>query len=149
DSALLNLEDVYRIMVLYCEEGSEEQLAEKLVKSGLAEYAEPDHIMYLNTPPNDPLYYLQRGWEQTNNRDIDAETAWASQTGSASIRVAVMDTGIDYNNDDLGNGVWNTGGAKVRGGYNYHDGNGNPFDNDITSSHGTAVAGIIGAYRNN
>ena len=65
DSAFLNLEDVYRIMILYCEEGDEEQLAETLVKNGLAEYAEPDHIMYLDTPPNDPLYYLQRGWEQT------------------------------------------------------------------------------------
>lgn len=143
------LEDVFYLAIIYCKEGNEEVLANKLVQSGLVDYAEPDHIMYLDTPPNDLQYWLQSGWEQYNNVDIDAETAWQTQTGSPNVKVAIIDTGIDYNNDDLGNGTWNTSGAKVRGGYNYHDDNSNPFDNDITSSHGTAVAGIVGAYRNN
>lgn len=143
------LEDVFYLAVIYCKEGGEELLANKLLKLGLVDYAEPDQIMYLNTPPNDPQYWLQSGWEQSNDVDIDVETAWQTQTGSPNIKVAILDTGIDYNNNDLGNGAWNTSGTKVRAGYNYYDGNNNPFDNDITSSHGTAVGGIVGAYRNN
>ncbi|MBK0383940.1 S8 family serine peptidase [Pedobacter sp. SD-b] len=148
--SLKNEDDhVYNIVVIDCKEGNEEALAKKLLKTGLFEYVSPDYKLYLDTPPNDNAYYLQAGLDQANDIDIDVEDAWLTNTGSPNVRVAILDTGIDYNNDDLGNGTWNVAGAKVRAGYNYYDGNSNPLDNDITSSHGTAVGGIIGAYRNN
>lgn len=149
DSLKTEDDNIYNIVVIDCKEGNEEALAKKLLKTNLFEYVSPDYKLYLDTPPNDNAYYLQRGLDQANDIDIDIEDAWLTNTGSSNVKVAILDTGIDFNNDDLGNGTWNVAGAKVRAGYNYYDGNSNPLDNDITSSHGTSVGGIIGAYRNN
>lgn len=52
--------------------------------------------------------------------------------------VAVIDTGIDYNNPNLGGG-W---GNRVIGGWNFVANNSNPMDDN---GHGTFVAGIIGS----
>jgi subtilisin family serine protease len=52
--------------------------------------------------------------------------------------VAVIDTGIDYNNPDLGGG-W---GNRVIGGWNFVNNTSNPMDDN---GHGTNVAGIIGS----
>ncbi len=52
--------------------------------------------------------------------------------------VAVIDTGIDYNNPALGGG-W---GKRVIAGYNFVANNTNPMDDN---GHGTHVAGIIGS----
>jgi subtilisin family serine protease len=55
------------------------------------------------------------------------------------LTAAVIDTGIDYNNPDLGSGFG--AGLKVEAGYNFADGN--PDPNATASQHGTAVAGLI------
>lgn len=119
DSVKIEEDNIYNIVVIDCKVGKEEELAKKLIKTGLFEYVSPDYKLYLNTAPNDNAYSLQRGLDQSNDIDIDIEDAWLTNTGSSAVRVAILDTGIDYNNDDLGNGTWNTTGAKVRGGYNY------------------------------
>ena len=55
------------------------------------------------------------------------------------IKIAVIDTGVDYNHPDLfGFGV----DGKVVGGYDFVDNDGTPID---TNGHGTEVAGIIAA----
>ena len=59
-------------------------------------------------------------------------------TASAGYTVAVIDTGIDYNNPDLGGG-W---GKRVIGGYDFYNNDSDPMDDN---GHGTNVAGIIGA----
>jgi len=74
------------------------------------EYAEPNHIYEHNdSPPNDPFYFLQRGFEQPNDIDIDANRAWDFSTGNSSIRVGVIDNGVDYHNPDLSGGFGNGG----------------------------------------
>jgi subtilisin family serine protease len=112
-------------------------------------FAEPDYLMKNNDvpAPNDPYFYLQRGWEQANDRDIDLLRAWDFTRGSNVVRVGVLDSGIDYHNPDLGNGSFGAG-HKVSGGYDYIDDDSDP-DDAGNSSHGTAVAGIIGAFSNN
>jgi subtilisin family serine protease len=60
-----------------------------------------------------------------------------SYTGTG-YTVAVIDTGIDYNNTDLGGG-W---GKRVVGGYDFYNNDSDPMDDN---GHGTNVAGIIGA----
>lgn len=75
---------------------------------------------------------------------MGAEKVWNlnSATGTSftgkGIIVGVIDTGIDYNNPDLGGGFGPQ--YKVIGGYNFVDNNNDPMDDN---SHGTHVAGII------
>ena len=105
-------------------------------------YAEPDYTMaFEGSPvtPNDPDYSSQ--WSLTA---INAPNAWGVTTGNNNIIVAVIDTGIDYNQPDLVNNLWHNTDGSV--GWNFINNNNNPYD---YNGHGTAVAGIIGAEGNN
>jgi len=74
--------------------------------------AEPDYQLKVSAVPNDPL--LSQQWNLNNTgqnggtpgADIHAQQAWDVTTGSPNIVVAVMDTGIDYNNPDLYQNIW-------------------------------------------
>lgn len=116
--------------------------------------------------PSDPGYALQAAmWRQVN-----APAAWNSATGSADVVVAVIDTGLDTNNPDIKNRIWinekeisdngidddNNGYVDDINGWNFIENNnivthsavGNESDHDLIS-HGTAIAGLIGAEANN
>jgi subtilisin family serine protease len=60
--------------------------------------------------------------------------------------VAVVDTGVNYNQQDLAGNMWNGGATYPNHGFNYIDNNNDPMD---LNGHGTHVAGIIGAAGNN
>ncbi|HOL42501.1 MAG TPA: hypothetical protein PLY78_11780, partial [Methanospirillum sp.] len=57
--------------------------------------------------PNDPYFTKLYGLHNTgqtggtSDADIDAPEAWAITRGSPAVRVAVIDTGVDYNHPDL------------------------------------------------
>ncbi len=105
--------------------------------------------------PNDPDYNLQWG-----TRAIRANSSWDITTGSHSVVVGELDTGIDWDHPDLAANMWsNTQGYH---GYNFISNNWQPMDDNINSYdetgvwvpntytyHGTHVAGIIGAQINN
>jgi len=83
--------------------------------------------------PNDPFY--QQSW---HHQQIGSEAAWAINGGSRSVVVAVIDTGVDANHPDLlGHFV---------AGWNFYD---NTADTSPIAYHGTSVAGVIAATRNN
>ncbi|PUB28900.1 subtilase family protein [Promicromonospora sp. AC04] len=94
---------------------------------------------------NDPLWGKQWGLNQ-----IKAEAAWATSTGEGAV-VAVVDTGVDFNQPDLAGqllpGATFTGCANVRpcgkGDFKGPDGKNNGDE------HGTHVAGIVAAVANN
>jgi subtilisin family serine protease/flagellar hook assembly protein FlgD len=69
---------------------------------------------------------------------VDAPTAWESQTGSPTVKIAVIDSGIDVDHPDLQN--------KVVAAYNAHNGGTNITD---TVGHGTFVAGVAAADTDN
>jgi minor extracellular serine protease Vpr len=77
----------------------------------------------------------------------------AGYTG-AGVRVAVMDTGVDYDHPDLGNGCFGNSSCKVAKGYDFvgddYDAGTNPVTHpdrypDDCNGHGTHVAGIVAA----
>jgi subtilisin family serine protease len=133
-------------------------------------YAEPNYIVrtaqHVQLTPNDPNFTQLWGLHNTGqtggtpDADIDAPEAWDITTGSSSVVVFVIDTGVDYNHPDLVANVW-TNPGEIPGNNVDDDGNGyiddvygidtfyndtNPFDGD---GHGTHVHGTIGAVGNN
>ena len=83
--------------------------------------------------PNDEWWASQWAPVRTS-----APQAWALGTGSPSIVVAVIDTGVDFGHPDLS--------GKFVAGYDTVNGDTNPSDDQ---GHGTAVAGVVGALSNN
>ena len=69
--------------------------------------------------------------------------AWAKTTGSASVIVAIIDTGIDATHEDLSDGQVGTGFDFV------HQTTITFGDDSDDNGHGTLVAGVIGATANN
>ena len=108
-----------------------------------------------------------RGINRTGTADADADApeAWAAQTVHQPVVVAVIDTGVDINHPDLQNALWVN--AAEQGGAGGVDDDGNGFIDDVNgwdfyekdpnprpsggmvNSHGTHVAGIVAAERDN
>ncbi|RLG17225.1 hypothetical protein DRN63_03195 [Nanoarchaeota archaeon] len=130
------------------------------------QYAEPNRRLQVDELfPNDPMFEYQWGLHnvgQTNgtyDADIDAPEAWSITTGSNSVIVAIIDTGVDYTHQDLLDNMW-INPFETRNGI---DDDGNGYVDDIygadtcnddgdpldDNGHGTHVAGIIGAVGNN
>jgi len=72
---------------------------------------------------------------------VGAPTAWGSfSVTGAGVKIAVIDTGIDYTHPALGGGFGP--GFKVKGGFDFVDNDADPMD---TFGHGTNVSGVIAA----
>ncbi|PCH92855.1 MAG: hypothetical protein COB85_07735 [Bacteroidetes bacterium] len=112
-----------------------------------------NHIYYLDQGANDPEYVngnMSSLVSTTSYPDanINIEPAWDIARGSSNIRVGVFDSGINYAHSEFGDGTFS--GSKVADGFDYF--NNIPVSsvaNPDSMGHGTAVAGIIGAIRNN
>src|SRR6185503_21074843 len=73
-------------------------------------FAEPDAVYRVDTLPNDPLFGQLWGLNNTGqtgksstgtaDADIDAPEAWSTTTGSSSVVVAVIDSGVDWHHPD-------------------------------------------------
>jgi subtilisin family serine protease len=143
-----------------------EQMIQALQKNPQVAAVSPNFLLHIDSNiPNDEYFDYLWGLHNTGQTggpsdiDINAPEAWDITTGSSSILVGVIDTGIDYNHPDLLPNIWVNPGEVSDGLDN--DGNGYIDDiygiNAIASSgdpmddhsHGTHCAGIIGAAGNN
>jgi len=99
-------------------------------------YATPNYKLSPDLVPNDEYYDSQ--WGLNGTHGIKAEQAWDITTGSHTVRVGVIDSGI-ATHPDLD--------ANVTTGWDFV--NNNAITTDATTAHGTLVAGIIGAVGDN
>jgi subtilisin family serine protease len=119
----------------------------------IVQHATLNHVGTMMSTPNDTHYGSQKSLHVVGGSSplaqINAQGAWSLQTGKPYIKVAVIDQGIDWKHEDFGNGSF--AGSRVKGGFNYLSQKPTHLDSVFvsTSNHGTAVAGIIGALRNN
>lgn len=127
-------------------------VAERLNRSALVDYAEPNFILKASATPNDPLFpelYGLNNTGQTGGRpdaDIDAPEGWdAAGLGgfpaAGGVKIGIVDTGIDQTHTELSGKVVDCGaafGGTVASGACVDD-----------NMHGTHVAGTIAAKANN
>jgi subtilisin family serine protease len=99
-----------------------------------------DHGNPLNDRPFANLWAFRNTGQFGGVRDADigAPAAWGVTTGSASVKVAVVDSGVDRTHPDLF--------ANLTSGYDFAYDDADPTD---YAGHGTHVAGIIAARGNN
>ena len=132
------------------------------------EYVQPNYIYHAALVPGDP--YFNRQWglknsaqtifnfglggpdiQETSNNpgtvgfDINAERAWDNITDCSSAVVAVLDSGVNYNQEDLTSNLWKDP-ATGKYGYDFVDLDDDPMD---LNGHGTHITGIIGAIGDN
>ncbi|MFN7829777.1 MAG: S8 family serine peptidase, partial [Armatimonadota bacterium] len=126
--------------------------------------AEPNYKFQVADVPNDPSFSKQWSLDA-----INAVPAWGVRTGTHSLKIAVLDTGIDRTHPEFADNIWSNpreiagdGIDNDANGY-IDDTNGWDFtynapetvrsngDNDPTDGHGhgTHVSGIIAAQGNN
>jgi thermitase len=96
------------------------------------EFAEPDFIAEAIEAPNDR--YFTNQWGMTK---IQAPQAWDITAGDPSIKIAILDTGVDQDHEDLA--------SKIVDNKNFTTSS----TVDDRYGHGTHVAGIAAAATNN
>lgn len=107
-------------------------------------YAHPNYSGSFDGVPNDPLFSTNQ--YAFNNAPglidyVHLDSAWNIETGKPFVKVGIFDTGIDTTHPDL----------DVLTGRGYYNPDPGPFSEwEVDSNgHGTRVAGIVGAKRNN
>lgn len=141
------------------EKQRELSIIEQIKNINGVDYAQLNYVYETRSVPNDPYYYnYQLGYRPNNlypNSDINVSGAWdylenkGYKIGSNDVKVGVFDWLIDYTHPEF-NGDNGVDGSKIVYGKDYFTGNSivdaDPVNNAL--SHGTIVAGLIGANRN-
>ena len=147
------------------EKETEEVLGNVSEISRYLEYYEKSPLKKLYSKPNDTKFDLQysldnqggtfNGVPAIADSDMDVIEAWDIFKGDKSMIVAVIDDGVSYKHEDLKANMWDGSNCITPDGSNncpYHgwdfaDSDNNPDPGN--ESHGTHIAGIIGAVGDN
>lgn len=115
-----------------------------LKKDKNIEYIVPNYtrqaVEFPSDPPNDPEFKNQWGLQ-----NINAQQAWAKLAETSSlkeVKVAVIDTGLDIQHEDLKDKI-------SPDGYDFVDMDNDPTYGPVNEDHASHVAGIIAATTDN
>ena len=173
----LNMGDgVMELIKLPAGISSEKALAWYKSQPGVV-FAEPNYHVTATAVSNDPYYTSGQLWGMegsdsptavgpagtTNTYGINAEAAWNDgQTGSKSIFVGIVDTGIQITHPDIADNIWTNPYDPVDGidndgngfvddihGWDFSNNDNTVFDSATYDDHGTHVAGTIGGKGGN
>ncbi len=135
------------LLVTLSDEKDELTFVSDLKSSSQVKYVEPNRLIYASYVPNDPRYPLQ--WNQRNIRagGLPNPSAWDIETGDRNISIAIVDTGIQYDHEDLAK--FKDGKEKYKYGHDWVDLDDEPYPNSVLEDHGTHCTGIATAVMNN
>ncbi len=121
-------------------QGNVEAQGTQLQSRSEVRYAEPHRRIHAVSirHPNDALYP-----EQWHYPLIRLPQAWSMEQGSRSVRIAVLDTGVDTEHRDLQENL------DLDGAWNAFEDSSDVHDTTSDWGHGTHVAGTIGAVTDN
>ncbi|MDD3731136.1 MAG: S8 family serine peptidase [candidate division Zixibacteria bacterium] len=97
---------------------SVEKIVNRLLQDPNIRWAEPVLAIPVDRVPDDPSWTSQ--WHRTKLQLADA---WDKETGSDSIKIAIIDTGVNYRHPDLTANIWVNPGEDI-------DGDGEVYDLD-------------------
>ena len=126
-----------KTLVVKVPEGQEEAVAAAFSADTNVEFAEPDFVATAFTATNDPSLSQQWGMFKIQAANSTGPSAWDATAGNPAVKVAILDTGIDQNHEDVS--------AKIVANQNFTT---SPTVDDLYG-HGTHVAGIAAAITNN
>lgn len=157
-------------------QGSFFDIARMCASNALVEKVSVSSAIVYTQTSNDPATSNAWYFNNANDRDIDMHEAWNIETGLGSqIRVAIIDSGVDWAHEDLGLGTdgyqniylnpgedaWTNPNNPATGngidddnngyiddwkGWNFYNNNNDTRQN---AGHGTHTAGIVSAKTNN
>jgi subtilisin family serine protease len=119
---------------------------------GLFAWAEPDLLFSPQVHSNDPFYANQWALENTGSpiqgsgtpgADVSAPEAWTITRGDSSVKIAILDSGVDFLHPDLQANMLPGFDATGLGSTGY------PASDFPEDGHGTSCAGIIAAVADN
>ena len=125
--------DSLEVAVIRVSEKNRLRVWESLDRSRKYRFVEPDFLAQSQATPNDPQVPSQ--WHLSK---IQAMAAWDLTQGAASVRIAVLDSGLDSAHEDIA--------PKAQTGWSYLTNDTNTAD---VQGHGTKVAGAAAAATNN
>jgi len=95
-----------------------QSVVKRLLQDPNIRWAEPVMALPLEKTPDDPFWLSQ--WHRNNLQLADA---WEKETGSDSIKIAIIDSGVNYRHPDLIENIWVNPGEDI-------DGDGEVYDLD-------------------
>ncbi len=132
-----------------------EEIIEECQKDENIEYVEPNYRVYAHFTPNDQYFRYQWNFDNPGTGGINVKEAWDITTGDPSVVVAIIDTGIAYEDYVDQVSAFRTeeyflapelAQTNFRPGYDFTNNDSHPNDDH---GHGTHIAGIIAQSTNN
>ncbi|MFC5972753.1 S8 family serine peptidase [Halomarina salina] len=127
-------------------EKNRRKLKKRLEKQDKVKYVERNATYQSLQVPNDPRF-----GDQYADQQVNAPEAWDTTFGDSGVTIAVVDQGVKYDHPDL------DGNMASNPGYDFVDGDSDPYPDELTDQngdgeaeiHGTHVAGIAAAEVDN
>ncbi|MCQ6343362.1 S8 family peptidase [Bacillus cereus] len=132
-TTVLSKDDTLGFEVVQFTKGTVQEKMKVYKSNPDVEYVEPNYYFHALWTPNDPSFKQQYGLVR-----IQAPQAWDTQRSDKSVKIAIVDTGVQSSHPDLT--------SKVIYGHDYVD---NDNVSDDGNGHGTHCAGIAAALTNN
>ena len=123
--------------------GDPAEVARRLQADPAVAFAEPNYLFYLHALPNDPL--LEDAWQLPV---VGAPVAWTAPDGGSGPVVAVIDSGIDVDHEDL-RGIFISGGRDFCANFDCTATDADPRPDSSADTHGTHVTGLLSAIAGN